>query len=308
MSRFLYRSALFAGLALLLLGGWSLLVVGVEIATYRREIQMPPGSHTLVCGDSQPAHAFDPACWPGLFNFSLDGTLLDQSRMKMEDVLAANPGQVQTLILDVSPWKFYVNNPYSALVDENAAAAQVLVNILHWRENRRPMRGFAKMFRDTILAKKTSKLHRFVYGKRPYKSNLCGGFVKTDKTHFSDGSGIVEYNIRRLADKLAVAPKAGEGSAVFDEWRQTIESARRAGVRQIVLVTTPFHPRLLAAIDAGRLVDFRSKTRSFAREVGCRYVDFLEFAVPDLGWRDGNHLNRHGAALFTDACRKVVES
>lgn len=267
---------------------------------------MPPDASVLVCGDSQPAHALDPGRWSGLFNFSLDGTLLDQGRMKTEDVLSANPGRVHTLILDISPLKFYVNNPRAALVDEGAAAAQVLLNLVHWRENRRPMRGFVKIFRDTVLIKKTAKLHRFVYGKRPYKSNMRGGYVMTDKAYFVDGSGKAERNIARLANKMAVAPKAGEGTAVFDEWRQTIDAARRVGVGRIVLVTTPIHPRLRAAIAPERLSEFRRLARAFAEDVACPYADFLDFPVPDAGWRDGNHLNAIGAALFTDACRKAV--
>ena len=59
-------------------------VICVEACTYRREVRMPAGTHVVVCGDSQTAHAFDPAHWPELFNFSLDGTLLDQSRMKLD--------------------------------------------------------------------------------------------------------------------------------------------------------------------------------------------------------------------------------
>ena len=306
MCRFLSRLAVFGSIALLLFGGWGVLVACVELAAYRREVKMSPDASVLVCGDSQPAHALDPGRWSGLFNFSLDGTLLDQGRMKTEDVLSANPGRVHTLILDISPLKFYVNNPRAALVDEGAAAAQVLLNLVHWRENRRPMRGFVKIFRDTVLIKKTAKLHRFVYGKRPYKSNMRGGYVMTDKAYFVDGSGKAERNIARLANKMAVAPKAGEGTAVFDEWRQTIDAARRVGVGRIVLVTTPFHPRLRAAIAPERLSEFRRLARAFAEDVACPYADFLDFPVPDAGWRDGNHLNAIGAALFTDACRKAV--
>ena len=129
----------------------------------------------------------------------------------------------------------------------------------------------------------------------------------TDKARFLDGSGKAERSIINLSGKIAAAPMAGEGTAVFDEWRQTIDVARRARVERIVLITTPFHPSLRAAIASERLAAFRRQVRAFASDVGCEYVDFLDFQVPDAGWRDGNHLNTMGAALFTPACRKAVE-
>jgi D-alanyl-lipoteichoic acid acyltransferase DltB (MBOAT superfamily) len=38
----------------------------------------------------------------------------------------------------------------------------------------------------------------------------------------------------------------------------------------------------------------------------CDYFNFLDTAIPDFGWRDGNHLNVNGAHIFTEACRKAV--
>ena len=73
------------------------------------------------------------------------------------------------------------------------------------------------------------------------------------------------------------------------------------------LITTPFHPSLRAAIKSEKIADFRQKVRAFAHEMGCQYKDFLDFTVADSGWRDGNHLNKTGAVLFTDACRKAIE-
>ena len=308
MRRFLHRITIFALISITLLGGWTAVLVGIELHRYRNELKMPPGAHVLVCGDSQPAHALDPARWPGLFNFSLDATLLDQSRMKTADILAANPGRVDMLILDISPWKYYGNDPAAALEDEGAAAAQFLVNILHWRDNRRPFRGLVKILRDTLLVKKTSRLNRLFSKKRPYRSSLCGGYVKTDKAHFLDQSEIVPFNIRRLTTRIAVAPKAGEGTATFNEWRLTIDLARRNGVKDIVLITTPFHQALRDAIGKERLDAFKTAVRAFAREIGCPYRDFLEMPLPNAAWRDANHLNEVGAALFTDACRKAVQA
>ena len=44
--------------------------------------------------------------------------------------------------------------------------------------------------------------------------------------------------------------------------------------------------------------------------LGCRQMLwglFKKMVVADSGWRDGNHLNKTGAVLFTDACRKAIE-
>ena len=244
--------------------------------------------------------------WPDLFNFSLDATLLDQSRMKLADLLAANPGRIDTVLFDISPWKFYVNNPRNALIEEGAAAQQLLLHLLHWRENIRPLNGFAKMFRDLVLVKKGRKLHRLVAKRRPYRSSLCGGYVRTCKAAFIDAPDFAEHNIRRISGGINAAPKAGTGTAVFDEWIKSLDLVREAGVKKVVIITTPFHPRLRAAIDKPRLDDFRRAVRTFAAKAGCQYLDFLDLQVPDAGWRDGNHLNEVGASIFTSACRKAV--
>ena len=306
MKRFLSRFALFASIAGILLAIWSGAVMWAEFSTYRRELKMPSGTHILVCGDSQVAHALDPALWPGLFNFSLDASLLDQSRMKLADLLKANPGRADTVLLDISPWKYYVNNPTNALIKEGAAAQQLLLHLLHWRENIRPLSGFAKMFRDLVLVKKGRKLHRLVAKRRPYRSSLCGGYVKTSKAAFIDAQDFAELNIRRISGGINAAPKAGTGTATFDEWTKMLDLVRKAGVKKVVIITTPFHPRLRAAIDKPRLDDFRRAVRAFAARTGCPYLDFLDLNVPDAGWRDGNHLNEVGASIFTAACRKAV--
>ena len=199
MKRFLSRFAVFASIAGILLAMWSAAVMWAEFSTYRHELRMPTGTHVLVCGDSQVAHALDPMLWPDLFNFSLDATLLDQSRMKLADLLAANPGRIDTVLFDISPWKFYVNNPRNALIEEGAAAQQLLLHLLHWRENIRPLNGFAKMFRDLVLVKKGRKLHRLVAKRRPYRSSLCGGYVRTCKAAFIDAPDFAEHNIRRIS-------------------------------------------------------------------------------------------------------------
>lgn len=308
MKRFIIRASVFLLVAVLSLGAWTAFIVAVEISSYGNELKMPEGKRVLVCGDSQPAHALNPEYWPELFNFSRDATLLDQSRMKMKDVLAANPGRTGMVLIDVSPWKFYVNDPVSPLIAEGPAASQMLVNFMHSDENVRPLSGLPKAFRDTVLIKKGGKLHHLFSRKKPYRSNLKGGFVKTKKTGFADAPERVAFNIRRLADKINAAPRIGAGTVVFDEWRETVRTARAAGVERVVLITTPFHSRLRDAIDPTRLSDFSTAVRAFARETGCEYLDFLGFDVPDDGWRDANHLNVVGARLFTDACRKAVSA
>lgn len=308
MKKFLSKISIFSLLAVLLIGGWVLLIVGVEISAYYREIVMPKNASVLVCGDSQPAHALNPEYWPELFNFSKDATLLDQSRMKMKDVIDANPGRTKILLLDVSPWKFYVNDPIAPLAVEGPAASQMLVNFLHLNDNKRPLTGLMTAFRDTVLIKKSGKLHRLFSRKKSYKSNLKGGFVKTKKTGFLNAPEKVEFNIRRLADKINMAPRIGSGTVVFDEWQKTIHAARAANVERVVLITTPFHSRLRDAIDSWRLSCFTEAVRAFAHENGCEYLDFLRFDVPDDGWRDANHLNVLGARLFTAACRRAVSA
>jgi hypothetical protein len=306
MKKFLTKSLTFSCILILLTAGWMASIVFVELAAYRKEIKVPDGADILVCGDSQPAHALNPELWPELFNFSKDATLLDQSRLKTIDILAANPGRINTLILDVTPLKYYGNNPSKPLSQEPASVEQMLIYLTHPHESTRPLGNLVQGFRDTILVKKTGKLHRFIKSKRPYISNLKGGYRPYEKSGLRNAPTLFEKNICRLSNEINTAPETSTETGAFEEWLKTISAARRAGVKRVVLITTPFHPRQISAIKQERIERFLSAVKAFAAENNCDYFNFLDTAIPDFGWRDGNHLNVNGAHIFTEACRKAV--
>ena len=63
----------------------------------------------------------------------------------------------------------------------------------------------------------------------------------------------------------------------------------------------PLSGPLLEAVDSARLDAFTKAVRGLAERKGVKYIDCLRFKTDDSAWHDANHLNRDGAAAFSDA-------
>ena len=125
MRRFLKRLLLFAAIPLVIAVAWTAFVVVMEYRSYVGALTLAEGETMVVCGDSQTKDALDPAIIPGLRNFSTAATTCDQDAMRLKDVLAANPGKVRRVLIDVSPLKigYDISRPVSEL---NAARVHAL--------------------------------------------------------------------------------------------------------------------------------------------------------------------------------------
>ena len=62
----------------------------------------------------------------------------------------------------------------------------------------------------------------------------------------------------------------------------------------------PLSGPLREAIDPARRAAFTREVRALARRLGVTYLDYLELDLPLECWHDGNHLNRTGAAVFSE--------
>ena len=132
MRRFLKRLFLFAAFPAVIAVVWTSFVVVIDRCSYVRALPLAEGETIVVCGDSQTKDALDPAIIPGLRNFSTAATTCDQDAMRLADVLAANPGKVRRVLLDVSPLKigYDISRPVS---DLNAARVHALIHVYHFR-------------------------------------------------------------------------------------------------------------------------------------------------------------------------------
>ena len=86
---------------------------------------------------------------------------------------------------------------------------------------------------------------------------------------------------------------------LFGILEEQVARVRAAGAEPII-TTMPLSGPLREAIDPARRAAFTREVRALARRLGVTYLDYLELDLPLEYWHDGNHLNRAGAAVFSD--------
>lgn len=325
MKRYVMRLLLFGLLAVLIFGGWAGLLLWMEISAYSREAHMPEGTLYAVCGDSQTEVGLLPELWPHFFNFSRSAIQLDQIELKALDLLERNPGALKALLIDVSPRKLAVQSIDRPLLLTRNAGKRFMLHVLHPSRSRRSLDGIVVLFRDAILVKRTTKALKCLRNGQPYESSI-GGVGGADPN-------LTEEDVVRNRAKLLAGPaKVGFRdhrdlvlSAIdehvaelmswgpFDRDSKTVRCLRDivALVKEHdvmpVLMMTPLSPAYLAKVPRERLDNARSVMREVARECGVPCLDYLELPFRTEEWRDGNHLNSHGAVRFTERVRGDVE-
>lgn len=308
MKKFLKRLFLFAAVAGVPAAFWCAFVVWMDFSSYGKSLEMPDGAHVVVCGDSQTKDALDPAVVPGLFNFSNAASLHDQNIMRLEDLFKANPGRIDTVLVDISPLKLGYN-PSIPLSQTAAARVHFLLHVRHLGENRRSAGSWTALVRDVVFTRKFNEFRKSILRGEKWRSSNAGGFAP-DKTH---GFTNPRYAKRALADveskaaRVNALPPADGSEKLFSIVSEEIALVRANGARP-VLTVMPLSPRLLAAIDPARLAAFRSSVRAFAAKERVSLVDCLDHPTDEGDWHDANHLNRAGAASFSRAFVLLLEA
>lgn len=297
MRKFVIKAALFAALVVGVIGGVCALEICAEIRAYHSELVAPPGASILVCGDSQLGDAVDPQVCPAFFNFSAHGRTLDQGFMVMKDLLRANKGRVDAVVVDVSPsaatW------PLDRPIDKMAFSGNYwLLHYLHFRENTRDMGAGFRVARDCIVGRRLRHFWRALRGKTVFQSSLYGSFTPEE--------GVLKVEEPEKYDGL-LCRKAGEargsggidgGSPMFVPLAMMARLASEEGV-ELVIVTSPWSRELIDLCGDDELDGFVSALSAWTAERRIRYLNFLKERFPDDCWYDGNHLNERGARLFT---------
>ena len=300
MRRFLKRLLQFAAIPAVVAVVWTSFVVVMDRRSYVRALPLAEGETTVVCGDSQTKDALDPARIPGLRNFSTAATTFDQDAMRLRDVLAANPGRIRRVLLDVSPLK--VGSDISRPVSElNAARVHALIHFYHFRENRRPYGSVLALWRDVVFTRKFNEFRKSILRGKPWRSSVAGGFDP------STGVGFVSRKLRKLAradsDEKAARvnerPPATADLPLFAMLESQVAEVRAAGAEPVI-TTMPLSGPLREAIDPARRAAFTRNAQALARRLGVAYLDYLELDLPLECWHDANHLNRHGAEVFSE--------
>ena len=300
MRRFLKRLFLFAAFPAVIAVAWTAFVVVMDRRSYVSALPLAEGETTVVCGDSQTIDALDPALIPGLRNFSTAATTCDQDAMRLADVLAANPGRVRRVLLDVSPLKigYDISRPVSEL---NAARVHALLHVYHFRDNRRPFGSVLALWRDMIFTRKFNEFRKSILRGKPWRSSMAGGFDP------STGVGFVSRKLQKMAraDSDEKAARVNDRPPVTSELplfallEEQVAQVRAAGAEPVI-TTMPLSGPLREAIDPARRAAFTREVRALARRLGVVYLDYLELDLPLECWHDANHLNRAGAEAFSE--------
>lgn len=300
MRRFLKRLFLFAAIPTAVAVGWTAFVVAMDRRSYVRALPLAEGETTVVCGDSQTKDALDPAVIPGLRNFSTAATTCDQDAMRLKDVLAANPGKVRRVLLDVSPLK--IGYDFSRPVSElKAARVHALIHLYHFHESRRPLGSVLALWRDVVFTRKFNEFRKSILRGKPWRSSMAGGFDP------SAGAGFVSRKLRKLAqtdaDEKAARvngrPPVSVDLPLFAMLEGQVAEVRAAGAEPVI-TTMPLSGPLREAIDPARRAAFTREVQALARRLDVVYLDYLELDLPLACWHDGNHLNRDGAKAFSE--------
>ena len=300
MRRFLKRFFLFAAFPAVVAVVWTTFVVVMDRRSYVRALPLAEGETVVVCGDSHTKDALDPARIPGLRNFSTAATTCDQDAMRLADVLAANPGKVRRVLLDVSPIK--IGSDLSRPVSElHAARVHALIHVYHFRDNRRPFGSVLALWRDVIFTRKFNEFRKSILRGKRWRSSMVGGFAPDRHRGFLEKktAALALKDVAEKAARVNGHPPATPGLPLFGILEEQVERVRAAGAEPVI-TTMPMSPPLREAIDPARRAAFTREVQALARRLGVTYLDYLELDLPLEYWHDANHLNRAGAEVFSE--------
>ena len=300
MRRFLKRLFFFAAFPTVIAVVWTTFVVVMDRCSYVRALPLAEGETVVVCGDSQTKDALDPARIPGLRNFSTAATTCDQDAMRLADVLAANPGKVRRVLLDVSPLKigYDISRPVSEL---NAARVHALIHVYHFHDNRRPFGSVLALWRDVIFTRKFNEFRKSILRGKRWQSSLVGGFDPSKGKGFLDKktADLAREDVTEKAARVNDRPPVTSELPLFGILEEQVARVRAAGAEPVI-TTMPLSGPLREAIDPARRAAFTREVQALARRLGVVYLDYLELDLPLECWHDANHLNRDGAATFSE--------
>ena len=326
MKKYILRFLGFAMLAVVVFGGWSCVVVWLELSTHDKEVTMPPGTVYAVCGDSQTELGLLPMLWPHFFNFSQSAVQLDQVELKVFDLLERNRVMPKILLIDISPRKLAVQDIDKPLVEARSAAKRLMLHLLYPQKNRRSLDGLVFLFRDVLLLKQTTRAFRGLVGYERYTSTIGGPgsasprlseeAVNKNRTKlmelpakmgFRSHRDLVLNSVEEHSAELKAWGTVGKDAKSVRCIKDIISYVKSKGVVP-VLMTTPLHPIFWEKVPKSQFDNFRDVMKSISSDCDVAWLDYLEMPFAEEEWRDANHLNLYGAVRFTDCVRADVES
>lgn len=280
MRSFILKTLSFSGLLLLMV------VLTLMINRYLADFKIEKEKTILILGDSKSACAFNDDLIEGVANFSQLGESYFYSYFKLKQLLEQNT-QVNTVLIEISnsqmnkeldrriwgekymPFKFPI---YASFM--NFEAIKVLYT-----------NGFQE-FKSSIVPVIRENL-KMLFNGLDYIENI-GGHSSLD-THLVD-SVILSPEINNELYKTE--PDISE-IVDFKYLHKIAEFCELKGVK-LFLVRSPLHPKYPGFINESQFKKIISQEFS-----QLEFLDFSQFPISNNGFADLNHLNEHGAALFS---------
>ena len=299
MKTFLKRLAAFLAVPAAVAAAWLAFAIGCDFASYRAALKAPDGASVAVCGDSQTKDALDPALFPGLFNFSNAASSHDQNLLRLRDLLDANPGRFQTVLIDASPLKLGFD-PTTPISEMASARVHLTIHLYHPFAGKRPLGRFCALVRDVLFARKFHEFRKAALKGRWWRSSLAGGFAPDSTKGFTNPRyrKRAQEDVADKAARIGALPPATGSEALFAALAEEAAAVRERGAVPVFTVM-PLSPALLKAADDARLEAFSRAVSAFAQRENAPLLDFMRHPTEESWWHDANHLNRTGAAAFT---------
>ena len=255
-------------------------------------LRLPPGTTTLICGDSHGQTALSDRVMPGAANCCQSAEHLLYTEQKLRLLLPGNPG-VRTVLLVLSYHSF------SAMYDRYILSSP-LTDVMYpqffmmldpaaqWFIARRDPRGLRRAM-PAIVGENASTVTAWRLSGYPF----WGGYYDSDRSRLSDA--VVAATIERHYYEGGAAQGFARYQAPYLE--RIVRLCAEHHV-QLVLVSTPLSPQYLARVPR-KFIDHYDSTVAALAGMGVELLDYHDLNVPMDWYGDGDHLNARGAGSFT---------
>ncbi len=285
MRPFLKRIFIF----LISLAAFILIASQILSATERKTTNFKFDSNptSLIIGHSHPETAFNDSLIPGLKNISQAGESYFYNYFKLKQVLKDNPS-IKIVFIE------YTNNQIGQAMDEWIWGKKYLdyryplyssfmdfhANLLLIRHN---LKGYLAISTTNLR----EKLARIVHHKTRFTPQL-GGYISIPDSKVDSLLNDPDYLLNK--SKLDYTHLSETNLSYLTKM---IQLCRDRNTR-VILIRSPLHPKFYGYANEKRYKEIL-KTRFSDLE----YLDFSKFPLPNADFWDLEHLNSHGAQIFS---------
>lgn len=274
----------------------AVLVLGLRRLMWQASLELPPGTTTLMLGDSHIECAVNDSLLPGTFNLAQAGDAFLYSHAKLRALIDRNP-QLDTV------WLSYNFQCLNGQLD-------VLTRSEKYCKSKLPFGGFLLDMEDLkVYAGQYafySVIIRTPYIRRQFiKKSLVrpttlddlrlGGYLHMERDKLA--SDLAKRDSTRTA---GLPPQRfGEAMDQINYLERTVELCRKKGLT-CILLNTPVHPIVTHDADTTAYYAFQEDHLE-----GTVLWDHSAWPLPDSAYADATHLNHKGAAIYTERLRKL---